>query len=566
MTVEPLQRIDRYEILSRISEGGMAVVYHARFEATGTAIKQVALKLIHLHLSQDPEFIGMFVNEMRVAMAMAHRNIVQTFDAGQHGERYYLVMELMNRGSLSRVPVIPLDIAVLIAMEVCAGLSYAHTFCDEPLIHRDISPSNILLSDQGDVKLADFGVAKMASQSTHAISVKGKLSYMAPEQAWGRADTRSDLFALGAVLYRMVTNSPLRPNPTLDQVRSGFDKIDFSQTQARAVPPSLQALIGRCLNRDPDQRPESAARLRELLAQELFAIQRTLDVEPDPLARLRGFFGSLPPIATDPEPMGPARRLAEAVLHIALEVPTHHAPPFSPFQTLTRTVPVGDGDTGLTSGPTSPRLPDESGTVETTTLSAGQRKRGRPVLWALGIFGLLVLALGVVAWTLRTSTRGSLVGDSADATASDPPTRGSSAGTRSPQPDSGASLWPVDAALPDAAPLDATLLDTALPDAAGPDAFSPDAVLSDAASPTAARPTRPKRLRGTGGLDLNSLPFAEVYVDGRFVGETPLQGIRLRAGRHRVKLVNPHRGLSASLTVTISPGQTLRRWVRLDKP
>jgi len=133
--------VDKYDILAAIGQGGMARVYRARLQAPGGASKEVALKLIHPHLGQQSDFVGMFLDEMRVAMALSHRNIVQTFDAGEFQDSYYMVMELMTWGSLGRllhaVPQgerLPLEIALFIAMEVCAALAHAHTF--QPPDHR----------------------------------------------------------------------------------------------------------------------------------------------------------------------------------------------------------------------------------------------------------------------------------------------------------------------------------------------------------------------------------------------------------------------------------------------
>jgi hypothetical protein len=522
------RQVDRYEILSAIGEGGMATVYHARFQAPGGASKQVALKLIHPHLGQEPDFVRMFLNEMRVAMAMSHRNIVQTFDAGKYGDRYYMVMELMNRGSLSGLSGIPLDIAVLVAMEVCAALDYAHAFRQEAVVHRDVSPGNILLSDQGDVKLADFGVAKATGRLTGSTTglIKGKLSYMAPEQARGKVEPRSDLFALGAVLYWMVTGVQLRPNPSLEQVRTGIERVQFPAEQAEQIPLGLQQVVIRCLRREPEQRPASAAELRELLARELEIVQLKMGTDGDLHARLRGFLAPRAPTGVDPEPDGQARRLAAAVMQMALAVPTHHSPlEVEPAEPPTTAAP----ETTEVGPAVAPVAVEQVGTAEIPVIPAR-----RPRRWPLGVAaGGLALVVGALAWW----------------------------------------LWPAPPDT-DPAPIPLRVLVSAEPDI-GPAAELPaDAFIAEpkedadtAAEPeaSAARPRRPVP-RGHGQLDLNSSPWAKVYVDGRYVGETPLQGVRLRAGRHKVRLVNPERRFSTRLTVQIRTGRTTRRWIRLGGP
>jgi hypothetical protein len=543
---EALRQVDRYEILACLGEGGMAAVYYARFEATGGASKQVALKLIHPHLSQEPAFVQMFLNEMRVAMAMSHRNIVQTFDAGKYRDRYYLVMELMNRGSLSKVSDLPVDVAVLVAMEVCAGLDYAHSFRDEPVIHRDVSPANILLSDQGDVKLADFGVAKVSGQLSGTITgvVKGKLRYMAPEQARGEADPRSDIFALGAVLYSMVAGVPLRPNPSLEQARLGVERVEFPPERAGAIPRGLQRLIARCLHRDPEQRPASAAELRELLARELGGIRQG----GDPLARLRGFFAPLPSTVPEPEPTGQARRLTEAVMQVALGVPAK--------------VELEEASTVAAGGTTGPELPDDARTAETSvspiraaridevgtveTAPTRERRRLRRLWLASAAVLGAALALAAVLWATRPLAPAPVaehvvVADAAPGRADLAP-RSRDAAPR---------------------PLDASRTE---PDAASRRDLSENS--GRAEDGAAERPNRPRRAPagGFGQLDLNSSPWARVYIDGRLAGETPLQGLRLRAGRHAVRLVNDERRLSAQLTVQVLAGRTTRRWIRLGAP
>jgi len=545
----------------------MATVYHARFETTGGVTKQVALKLIHPHLSREPDFVRMFITEMRVAMEMSHRNVVQTFDAGKSGDRYYMVMELMNRGSLSGLSSVPLDIAVLVAMEVCAGLAYAHSFRKEPVIHRDVSPSNILLSDQGDVKLADFGVAKVAGQLSRTATgmVKGKLRYMPPEQARGEVDPRSDLFALGAVLYWMVTGEPLRPNPSIDQVRLG-DRVEFPVERAKQIPLSLQVLIGRCLRRDPERRPVSAAELRELLARELAPIQHTLGTEGDPLARLRDFFAVGAPTVAVQDPRRQPERVAEAVLQVALAVPTHHGQQVGPGEASTpplaeaTTMRLEKGGTAETSvSPTLQRqradhgkaAPPPLAEAETMQLDDGDAaetsvsptlQRPPPQLahgplLGLGLIAAALFIVGVIVWAVWPRAP-------VDQIAAHP-------GDAAVVPDSSAASNLADAT--------AREPDTSAPE---PDARAPEPAARRGA-PVVDRP-RPRRTpRGYGRLDLNSSPFAKVYVDGRLVGETPLQGIRLRAGQHVVKLVDHPRKLSATLTVHVRAGRTTRRWVRL---
>jgi serine/threonine protein kinase len=311
----------------------MGQVFRARLTGPGGASKPVALKLIHQHLCAQEHFRRMFHEELRIAMALNHRNIVQTFDGGESEGRQYLVMELVPGLSLSeflrRMPRSPLpaDIALFIAMEVCAALDYGHTFQPEYtghpglVLHRDVSPTNILLSEQGDVKLTDYGVAK--ATGSLALSspdlVKGKLGYMAAEQAKGEAGVQSDLFSLGAVLYRMLAGRRIRKKVNLEQLREGGPEIVSLAGLRPDLPRSLADLVTCCLATRVDLRPESAWALREALAREATALQQG----PDLHGRMRSFHGDLArgrPAAADS-----AAQLAQVMRRRAQIVPARPA-------------------------------------------------------------------------------------------------------------------------------------------------------------------------------------------------------------------------------------------------
>ncbi|MGH9337526.1 MAG: serine/threonine-protein kinase [Vicinamibacteria bacterium] len=211
----------RYSLLERVATGGMAEVFRAKRKGVEGFEKVVAVKRILPHLSSNKDFVDMFIAEAKMVASLSHPNIVQIFDLGKIDDTYYIAMEFVegkdlrtiltrarNRGTLPGV-----DLAALIAGKVGAALEYAHRHRDSDgrelrIVHRDVSPQNILVSDEGEVKLVDFGIAKAATKASHTDSgsLRGKLLYMSPEQAWGRAlDKRSDLFALGAVFFEILT-------------------------------------------------------------------------------------------------------------------------------------------------------------------------------------------------------------------------------------------------------------------------------------------------------------------------------------------------------------------------
>ncbi|MFY2560845.1 serine/threonine-protein kinase, partial [Corallococcus terminator] len=209
----------RYTLLERIATGGMAEIYRARMTAVAGVTKPVVIKKILPGYADKSAFVSMFVNEARIAAGLSHGNIAQVFDFGEVGGQYFIAMEWVDGHPLSRVLrrarekglyTLPQPLALLVTVEVLEGLAYAHTRLDDrgrPLhiIHRDVSPQNVLLSFEGQVKLVDFGIAR-ARLAGHGESdeaeAKGKYAYFAPEQARGRElDARADIFAAGTLLY-----------------------------------------------------------------------------------------------------------------------------------------------------------------------------------------------------------------------------------------------------------------------------------------------------------------------------------------------------------------------------
>jgi tRNA A-37 threonylcarbamoyl transferase component Bud32 len=206
-----------YKLLSKLAVGGMAEVFRAKRAGVEGFEKVVAVKRILPHLSDNKEFVDMFIDEAKMVAGLTHPNIVQIFDLGKIDKSYYIAMEYVHgrdlRTILRRAKEkglrLPLDLSVFIVAQVCSSLEFAHRKKDEQarpmmIVHRDVSPQNILISFEGDVKLTDFGIAKAATKatSTDVGALRGKLLYMSPEQAWGKAmDRRSDLFSLGIVFY-----------------------------------------------------------------------------------------------------------------------------------------------------------------------------------------------------------------------------------------------------------------------------------------------------------------------------------------------------------------------------
>src|SRR5262252_3101487 len=210
----------RYTILGKLADGGMAEIFLAIQHGAEGFQKQVVLKRILTQYSADPQFRNMLLDEAHISMSLQHSNIVQVLDLGVAAGRYFLALELIDGWDLEKIlqranaagMVWPAALALHVTACVCRALAYAHGKSRDGkalgIVHRDISPNNVLISDQGEVKLTDFGIAKAQRkrEQTAAGVIKGKVAYMSPEQALGTTvDKRSDIFSVGSMLYRMVT-------------------------------------------------------------------------------------------------------------------------------------------------------------------------------------------------------------------------------------------------------------------------------------------------------------------------------------------------------------------------
>ncbi len=279
-------RFGQYEILERIASGGMAELYRARRSGVEGFQKIVAIKKILPHLADNDEFITMFADEAKLAAQLNHPNIVHIFDLGKiEAGGYFIAMEYVDGRDLKAIlqsarevgTPLPAPLAVSIASKVASALDYAHRRRDAEgrdlsLVHRDVSPQNILISYEGDIKLCDFGIAKAARKAsqTQSGALKGKVQYMSPEQAWGKPlDRRSDIFSLGAVLFEMLTEQKLFRG---DSDLTVLEKVRAAQVVAPSsvnpeVPKNLDAIVLKALAREPEERYTNAAdMLRDLEA------------------------------------------------------------------------------------------------------------------------------------------------------------------------------------------------------------------------------------------------------------------------------------------------------------
>jgi serine/threonine protein kinase len=278
---EPIPaRIDRYVPLKRLAVGGMAEIFLAKQSGLEGFEKIVVLKRILSNLAQDEEFVSMFLDEARIAAKLSHPNIVQIYDLGKWENSFYIAMEYVSGRNVQHVLTkqslqggnerVPIEFVCRMIAGACEGLYYAHTRNDPNtgkalnIIHRDISPQNILVSFAGNVKVVDFGIAKASTQlaQTRAGVLKGKYAYMSPEQVKGESllDHRSDIFALGVVMYEMLTGvRPFERDTSIQTLKAVVKDRPSNPTSYNPnLPPELIKLLAKALEKSPDKRYKNA--------------------------------------------------------------------------------------------------------------------------------------------------------------------------------------------------------------------------------------------------------------------------------------------------------------------
>ncbi len=277
-----------YSLLRRLAVGGMAEIYVAKTRGLGGFEKLVAIKLVHPHLSADTHFVQMLIDEAKILVLLTHANIAQVFDLGCIDGTYYIAMEFVEgmdvhglQKSAAKVgEQLPVAVCCYIVSEVLNGLDYAHRKRDQTgkalnLVHRDVSPQNVLISQAGEVKLVDFGIAKtsLRGEGTEVGIIKGKYYYMSPEQAWADPmDRRSDIFSTGIVLYEMLTGRMLYNAQSIPELISKVREAEIvpPDTLRPEVPAALSKIVMKALEREPKARFQSALDMGEALRDFLY--------------------------------------------------------------------------------------------------------------------------------------------------------------------------------------------------------------------------------------------------------------------------------------------------------
>jgi eukaryotic-like serine/threonine-protein kinase len=538
--------IGRYVLHRRIAAGGMGEVFVAEQTGVGDFRKPLAIKVMLPGLADDPKHVRLFLAEARLAARLQHPNIVQVFDAGLIEGRYFLTMELIDGVSLSevikamhaRATHVTADLICLVARQTLEALRYAHTFADEsgrPLevVHRDISPSNILLSRRGEVKLTDFGIAKMrdSENNTEPGEVRGKLAYIAPELFKGASATvRSDLYALGVTLYRLAALASPFASTDHSDVINAFSRNLVPLVERRPdLPRELIAAIERSIRDQPAERFESAGAMLEAFPRgDLEARQQTLrevvalaaqTPPPPPPVTLQTasveFFTVADPAATVLE-LPPVADAGARVTH-ALE-PVPEAPAVARI--------TAEGVAHTASGPST---------------STGATSLTR--LWtALAVLGALTVGLLMVVLWVPSPTEPS----------------------PSPPVERVVPPAPAPTEVPPAVP-SAVVVESA-PAVVEPSVVEPKDVverpvkkvirpLQNSAARVVASP--PARLSPPAKLTVQAVPWANVEINGKSVGQTPLAGYLVTTATITLRLTNPD-FRAVERTLKLAPGEDVK--------
>jgi len=545
--------LGKYKLVKLIASGGMAEVYLARQAGAAGFEKLVCLKRILPHLARDKQFVDMFLNEARLAARLDHPNIVSIFDLGETNGNYFIAMEFIDGPSLRAVAkrasergeFLPIPEIVKIVSMAAGGLQYAHDLTDPEgkplgLVHRDISPDNILVHRNGSAKVVDFGIAKAANSSgaTRTGTLKGKVAYMPPEQLRGEPlDRRTDVFALGVVLYELLSGR--RPWEGDSEVAL-IGQIMMQDAPALAelredIPPELAAIVEKALSKDRAGRHQSCAELQADLEALLVSMGQTITP-----SRISDFVKAYGPetVSTTANDNDPAT--GAMIQQIQDEMDG-----------------TGVAPALVKGGQRRPQ--SDSRTMHMAEPPLKPRKSGL-VYGIAGFAAVVVIAGGVGAWMLFGKEepadapvaveRANVVEPPAQKPPEPAPATPAvqEPAKQAEAPATPAKEEPAKAREPGKRPRKVAVTEP-------PQEPTPVVIVKEPPKPVevpvAPRPT----VVAKGELVLLIRPWAKVEVDGREIGVTPLDPISLSPGDHKVRLINPDLGKDITRTVTISASE-----------
>jgi hypothetical protein len=535
-------RIGPYLLVDRIALGGMAEIWAARQTGLAGFERLVVIKRMAEALSGDPDFVAMFLDEARLAAQLTHPNIVHVLDLGEHGGSYFLAMEYLNgenlatvarTGVLQKTPLPPV-LAAYVAAQAAAGLSHAHTKAGidgKPLhvVHRDVSPQNLVLTYDGLVKVVDFGIARAANRAalTTGNALKGKLGYMSPEQAMGRElDARSDVFALGIVLHEALTSKRLFLFDDFPAARAGICEgppPSPPSADNADVPADLDAIVLRALARPVDERYPSA---RELESDLLAWLKR--QPHTPAASDLAAYMGTLFEARINERAAAmEAARTGSLTAHLPtrLLVSTPRGMPGGTDRTFVPGTVVQSAATVVL-----PPVPLSPTVVVPGASTAVLSNRGRPLFTTvplpedppapppMRVPWQRIAVAGVVLWSVA-----------------------------------GLSAYVKWGRTPQETPREvATVAAVPLPAAMPAKTEVPAPTAAPAVAPAKTHGDRP---RAGGRLSMTTSPWTRVYLGSRLLGDTPLVEVPVPSGTLELRVVNEDAAIKNVVQVQVDPGK-----------
>lgn len=577
---ERLDSLERYRLLARLGQGGMAEVYLAAWEVAPFVHRPVVVKRLHPHFNEDPRLVQMFIDEARLLTQLDHPHIVKTLEAGVIDGRCCIAMEYLEGQPLQRVlrranergGIAP-HLAVSIAICVLDGLHFSHETKDaqgQPLeiVHRDVSPQNVFVANDGQVKVLDFGIAKANSQEGRTATgiVKGKVGYIAPEQARAEnVDRRADIWSAGVVLWEALTGARLFKAET-DAATLGLTlqgRIPSASSRRVGIPEELEGVLMRALQRDPALRYQSAGAMRNDLEGWLARAGFSRDVRAI-AGMMRDLFSS---------EIVEQKRLVSVLM--ARSDCTPPAPPSNRSPNSTSALYLKVPPTAATSADLT--------RMNIQMEELGKRHR-RAFRWMFALVGALLLTTCIAVF-LNVS-RGTASASRALPTATLASTLPATKATPNSEPitahavavDASPAVQPIRApsaaAIPAALPGEPSTLKAARPVVQQRPAASPVAALAakptslviPAATSASTTPSaaKPEAASSVGFLTIDTSPWSVVSVGGRVLGQTPLIGVRLPSGTQVLSLRNPELGIETSYPVAIESGKTTVRRIGIE--
>jgi serine/threonine-protein kinase len=580
----PVVTFGQYELVRRLARGGMAEIFLAIERGMEGVERQVVLKRIVPHMAEAEDFIAMFLDEARVAARFSHPNIAHVYNFGEVQGVYFMAMEYVDGMTLSalmrqcRPGLIPVEIALRVVADVCAGLHHAHETRDLRdqllgVVHRDVSPQNVMVSRAGAAKLLDFGVARASTQShsTRAGQLKGKLGYIAPEQFHNQPlDRRADVFSAGVVLHELLSGTRAFVRETEAATVNAILHDDVPPLPAQAaLPAGLEEVIGRALAKDPAHRYATALEMQAALEHLIGAAGIT--VSPFTVGQFVSakMAEAAAHRAPTPERTGADDRSAEpggdAVIALgpAPEPETETTDPSIPPPDILGSV---EGLETVATSPMHTSHPSYEPSSVTPSPASDVPTRSSFGWIFIALVGGLLVVFGVAAGVVTvgrlwrsTEDRGSRDDSAAAASSTEVVSIAGGPATVVAAPLPEAGVAPV-AVIPPAG----------LDGGSTTDAQVSEQVWSDTDGGTATDAPAPEPVHdaGTaappGRLYLHTNPWSKVRIGGRSYGSTPLMGVPLPAGRHTVTLVDAE-GRRLSRRIDIRQGSATKIFIDMGE-